>query len=208
MSNLLRLALAATLATTSTGCLDSFLEPACGSYMYYDPEVAACLCDDNAIPVPLGCQPCAADEVVVGTQCACPPGQTKDAADLCVAVPGLGDTCDETHPCTDAVYDTCAETSVDAYTCTHACGIDDDCPAAYTCADWESAPYCREFTGVGNACAGPADCAGLDADFCAQGLCVVDGCTVGVEECPRGMACCDLSEFGIGTLCIPPEYCP
>jgi hypothetical protein len=127
---------------------------------------------------------------------------------VCAALPGLGDSCDGDHPCIDATYDMCAETSIGAFTCTRGCATDDDCPGAYTCADWEAEPYCREFTGVGTACTTSDDCAGLDADFCIQGYCVIDGCTVGVDECPRGMACCDLSAYGIGTLCIPPESCP
>jgi hypothetical protein len=123
-------------------------------------------------------------------------------------VPGLGDDCDADHACTDAVYDTCAETSTGSFTCTRACVTDDDCPAAYTCADWEPEPYCRVFTGVGVACDGPADCAGFDADLCGEGTCAVDGCTVGIDECPRGTECCDLSQYGVGTVCVPLGACP
>jgi hypothetical protein len=31
--------------------------------------------------------------------------------------------------------------------------------------------------------------------------CIVAGCSLSANECPRGTMCCDLSQFGLGTLC-------
>jgi hypothetical protein len=31
--------------------------------------------------------------------------------------------------------------------------------------------------------------------------CIVAGCSLTANECPRGTMCCDLSRFGLGTLC-------
>lgn len=176
----------------------------CGTAMRYDEAANACVCDDDAIAVTGGCQRCAADEVPTAGVCACPPGESKDGNGHCATVPGLGDTCDAATPCTDAVYGLCGTQG----TCTRTCATDDDCPQAYTCADWEPAPSCRTFSGVGDTCAGPEDCAGNDAAFCAQDTCAVAGCTLGVDDCPRGSVCCDFSAFGIGTMCSSPELCP
>lgn len=201
-----RALLAAACAALVGAC---FLEPdpRCGPAMHYEPARHACVCDEGAVPVAGGCARCAEDEVVVGTVCACPPGATKNADGVCAVVEGLGDPCSAQMPCTDATYDLCAPSTagVTAGTCTKACVSNDDCDAAYTCATWEAAPYCREFSGVGKPCTSQGDCAGEDAMACdtmQTHMCLVVGCTVADDECPRGTECCDLSAFGAGTACL------
>ncbi|MEO8701862.1 MAG: hypothetical protein ABI867_17590 [Kofleriaceae bacterium] len=171
--------------------------------MSFDAAAGVCVCADNAIADGGGCLPCAADEIKSGDTCGCPAGAAKNADGVCAMVPGLGAACDDATPCTSEFYGLCQ-----AGACTKACAIDTDCPDTYTCADWEPEPYCRTFTGFGATCSTSEACAGFDADFCAQGSCVVDGCTVGVDDCPRDTACCDFSSFGIGTVCAPAELCP
>ncbi len=200
------LCLAATLTATTSACVPES-DDACGPAMRYEAALYACVCTDDAVEVAGGCQRCAADEVPAAGVCACPPGEAKNPSGVCATVPGLGDPCDETRPCTDAVYDTCAGPD-GATACTRTCTADADCTDTYVCADWEPAPYCRTYTGVGASCTSHADCATYDADFCGQGRCVVNDCTVGIDECPRGQSCCDLSAFGAGTICLPPGACP
>ncbi len=193
-------------AATTLGChVDT--EQACGPAMRYDAELFGCVCTDDAIQTEGGCEPCAPDEIPVAGACACPAGEAKDGNNVCVAVPGLGDSCDASRPCTDAVYNLCAGPEGNT-TCTRLCAVDEDCTDTYVCADWEPTPSCRTYTGVLASCAVSADCAGYDADTCLQGYCLVTGCTVGVEDCPRGMECCDLSAFALGTACVPPGVCP
>lgn len=194
------------IATVATGCVSLHPEQ-CGEYMLFDAERRLCVCTENAIAVSGGCQPCATDEVVVGNACACPPRQAKNEANLCATVAGLGDSCSASMPCSDATYGFCAPSTagVTSGTCTQQCATNDDCQPAYTCATWEGVPYCREFSGLGNACVEEADCAGLDARVCdtsATQACVVAGCSVAENDCPRGSTCCDLSAFGAGTLCM------
>ncbi|MCE9573824.1 MAG: hypothetical protein K8W52_11780 [Deltaproteobacteria bacterium] len=173
--------------------------------MQYVAELAACVCAPNAIAVPGGCQACAEDEVVSDNQCVCPAGEVKNDVGVCARVPGLGDPCDPSgNTCTDAVYNYCAATSATTGTCTNRCTSDTDCGTTGTCADWEAEPYCRTFSGVGKSCTQQSDCAGLDASSCDTVLshtCIVAGCTVTGNECPRNQICCDYTSYGFGLLC-------
>ena len=183
----------------------------CGANMSYNAKHNTCLCASNAVPVVGGCRACASDEIVAGDSCACAPGEAKNDANVCAFVAGLGDPCSATQACGDATYSYCAPASAGstAGTCTKTCATDTDCGASHTCATWEAQPYCREFSGVGDACATQADCAGLDAQACdtvQSHACVVAGCSVDADNCPRGNSCCDLSAFGAGTVCM--AVCP
>jgi hypothetical protein len=177
----------------------------CGPAMTYVEATRTCVCDDNAIAVRGGCQVCAADEVAVAGKCACAEGQTKNAANVCTVVAGLGDPCDTaTSPCTDATYSYCAaRPGGTAGTCTNTCASNSGCGAAYTCATWEPEPYCRTFDGAGATCASPSDCTG-DATYCDTFMthsCIVADCSLSENDCPRDTMCCDFSGFGLGTLC-------
>ena len=179
----------------------------CGPAMTFVAASNACVCDSNAIAVVGGCQPCAADEVPAGGACGCAAGQSKNAANVCVMVAGLGDPCDTaSSPCNDAKYPYCAVRGTGtAGTCTKACASNTDCDTVYTCATWEAQPYCRTFVGVGVSCAAPTDCVG-DAQFCdtfVSHTCVVSGCSLTANNCPRGSMCCDFSGYGLGTMCTP-----
>ncbi len=177
----------------------------CGPSMRYESALGVCVCDDDAVAVGGGCKKCADDEVVSGVSCGCPAGETKNADNRCAPVPGLGSACAATSECTAPPFDLCAIRD-GIGSCTSQCSADTDCPANYVCADWEPVPYCRVFTGYGATCV-TDECASYDASFCAQGHCVVQGCTLGVDDCPRDTGCCDFSGFGIGTLCVPAEAC-
>jgi hypothetical protein len=173
--------------------------------MTYVAAAKSCVCDSDAVAVPGGCQRCAADEVPQGTKCGCAAGKTKSADNVCVTIAGLGDPCDTTGaPCTDATYSYCdVRGAATTGTCTKLCAGNTDCGAAYTCATWEAQPYCRTFEGLGASCASSADCVG-DAKFCdtfQTHSCVVSGCSLTANDCPRGLLCCDFSGFGLGNLC-------
>lgn len=177
----------------------------CGPAMQFVEAADACVCDSDAVPVAGGCQRCAADEVAAGGKCACPPGQTKNAQGVCATVAGLGDACDTAStPCTDPTYSYCAtKGSATAGTCTKSCTSNADCDAAYTCATWEAHPYCRTFAGLGDTCGSSADCTG-DATYCdtfQSHTCIVQGCSLTDNDCPRDQMCCDFSNYGLGTLC-------
>lgn len=61
--------------------------------------------------------------------------------------------------------------------------------------------------GLGDACTGPADCAGKGANYCESFMlmqCIVSGCDLANNNCPDTYACCDLSMFGVvEPLCLP-----
>jgi hypothetical protein len=193
----------------AAGCMYDASRP-CGPNMHFDDTLEACMCDDHAAPVDGGCQPCAADEVVVANACACPSGTSKDAANVCTTVPGLGDPCDATTPCDDATYSYCGmKDGATAGSCTNQCASNNDCIDSYTCATWLAQPYCMVFDGLGKPCTTQDDCAGSDATFCDTYIshtCVVANCTLTGNECPRGLTCCDLSNYGIENLCG--QACP
>jgi hypothetical protein len=195
---------AAVIALAISACLYN-PDQRCGSAMHFVDAANACVCDSNAVAVAGGCKRCAADEVPGTAGCACPAGQTKDASNVCITVAGLGDACDTaSNPCRDATYSYCAASgSGTAGTCTKACTSSNDCDAAYTCATWEAHPYCRTFSGVGNSCTGQGDCTG-DANFCDSfqtHTCIISGCDLVKNDCPRGMICTDFSSFQLPNLC-------
>lgn len=55
----------------------------CGPHMVYDALLRACVCEEGAVAIAGGCEPCAPDEIVVGGACACPEGQAHDAEGVC-----------------------------------------------------------------------------------------------------------------------------
>jgi hypothetical protein len=195
---------AVVIALAISACLYN-PDQRCGPAMHFVETANACVCDSNAVAVPGGCKQCAADEVAAGSACACPAGETKNASNVCAIVPGLGVACDTaSNPCGDAVYSYCATSgSGTAGTCTKSCTSNNDCDAAYTCATWEAQPYCRTFSGVGKACTAQGDCTG-DANFCdtfQTHSCIIAGCDLVKNDCPRGMTCSDFSNFGLPNLC-------
>jgi hypothetical protein len=201
-----RVALATLLLPLAAGCIDD--DDRCGPNMMYDAVTSTCMCEPSSFAANGGCTPCAADEVVIGgTSCGCAPGQAKDASNVCATVAGLGDSCSDTTPCSDATYSYCAPSTAGsiAGTCTSSCTVDEDCGAAFTCATWEAHPYCRAFSGFGMSCAAQSDCAGYDAQACdtvQSHVCVIAGCSLVNDDCARGTTCCDLSAFGAGTICM------
>jgi hypothetical protein len=198
------LLLFATAAVGSACVYDA--DERCGAAMTFDATLDICVCDTDAVADGLGCKRCAADEVALAGACSCATGSSKNADNICVEVAGLGDACASSAECTTPEYPVCAPATggSSANTCTNACTSDDDCGTTYTCALWEAAPYCRTFSGFGATCSDQADCAGKDAAFCESfqtHTCVVAGCTIGTDDCPRGLQCCDFSGFGLPNLC-------
>jgi hypothetical protein len=190
------------LLVAATSCVYDASER-CGPNMTYDPTLQACLCADNAIVDKLGCTPCPADEVVIAGACGCAPGSAKNADNVCERITGLGDACETGADCTNPAYAYCAP-GVAGSSCTSTCTDNAGCGDAYTCATWETQPYCREFVGLGTPCATSDDCAGTDATFCdtyQSHTCIVAGCSLDHGACPRGTMCCDFSQYGLGTLC-------
>jgi hypothetical protein len=69
-------------------------------------------------------------------------------------------------------------------------------------------------TGQDDSCVPPngsaAACEGKEASFCdniVSGTCLVPNCTLAPDNCFPGKECCDLSSFGLGTLCIAAGAC-
>jgi len=59
-------------------------------------------------------------------------------------------------------------------------------------------------------CLSDLDCAGYEASFCdfiVSNTCLVRGCSLAPDSCFAGKQCCDLSAFGLPTLCTPTGAC-
>jgi len=65
-------------------------------------------------------------------------------------------------------------------------------------------------TGEDLPCLSDVDCAGYQANFCdvfVTNTCMVRGCRVAPDSCSAGKQCCDLSAFGLPTLCLAAGVC-
>jgi hypothetical protein len=180
----------------------------CGPNMIHNVEAATCVCDSSSIEGPNGCTPCGADEVVKAGKCACPEGMAKSDGICKVSESGLGKACSAQAPCSDPEFPTCTDKG---YCTKTGCETSADCGGDFTCATWETTPYCKRFpTGLGDSCASSADCAGNDATFCEplQSHSCVATCDKTKNDCADGFGCCDLSVYGLTAMCVPTGGCP
>ena len=203
------------------GCLYYDSSERCGPHMVLNPDAHICVCDEQSVRVPGGCEPCPKGREPNADKCICPAGTKEDDSGDCATISGRGDACDESSPCGDAVYDFCAvEPDATEGVCTKRCETDGDCDETDTCADWAASPYCKAFVGVAVMCSMPGledDACGGDADYCFMGQCFVRQCEPTPEhakdDCPRGRKCCDVSFLGmpdVQTACVAAEstVCP
>jgi len=192
----------------AAGCLLEASER-CGEHMRVGPG-DSCVCDEASVVVGHGCVPCPDGELVSAGACVCADGLVRDPeSSACVATPtGQGVACDAMTSCRSSDDPVCA---VDGY-CTRTCAASTDCVGGYACDLAAAVPTCvRPPSGLRMACASQDDCAGYEASYCetAQShVCLVSGCQVSADTCFVGWTCCDLTSFGIPTLCVPAGMCP
>ena len=186
----------------------------CGPHqvMYKD---QSCVCDASSAPTATGCVVCSADEVPGATGCTCKPGYSRPQADAaCELAPiGLGAPCDANTPCADAEFDNC-ETGADGkgYCTDTGCSSSADCSGGYACDTQPSPSVCRRPPlGLGMSCTANADCADTEATYCdsfQSHSCLVQGCSLSLDDCFSGWECCDLSAFGVPQpLCVAQGAC-
>jgi hypothetical protein len=191
----------------------------CGPHQRLD-DTGVCACEPHArLDVARGtCVPCGDREEARGERCECKAGFARPGPGAACApvVEGLGDPCGPARACTTAAFPHCrvAPGASEGY-CTRAgCAATADCPAGWACDTASTPPSCqRPPTGQGKACAGPADCAGLEAGHCETFFvkaCLVEGCKVeDPKTCHEGWRCCDVTKLGLPkTLCLAVEACP
>lgn len=190
--------------------LDADLE--CGPNQILD-DHNVCVCAPNAVvstDEPLRCLSCPAGEFPVAGRCDCPSGFGRNSLGACVAIPpGLGASCVNAMSCTKSPYLHCAAVASGGYCTSTGCATDSDCILDYRCDVSASSPFCRRAPrGQGTPCQSSAECASTDAKLClpTQNYCVVQGCSIGGNDCPGKNLCCDLSPYGLSTVCL--EKCP
>jgi hypothetical protein len=158
---------------------------------------------------------CDANMVLVeDARCVCAEGTilTSHGCEV-AALTALGRSCDPAaNTCSEVPYDHCQGGGATAYCTSTDCTASDECESGYACNTAGNPSFCqRPPIGLGQACAGPADCAGTEATWCDTFMthqCVVQGCSVALQDCFGDGVCCDLSRFGVpAPLCVPPGAC-
>ncbi len=173
-----------------------------------------CVCLEGYARVDGACVACGENERVVSGTCECETGLVRSPEGVCEEPSMLGRDCDtEASPCEDASAGYCHPVDGTSGYCTIAdCTTSDDCPGRFECDTAADPSYCkRPPSGLGEPCAGPADCADFEASYCEQvqsNVCLVSGCTPGGDDCFIGWSCCDLTSVGLPTLCVTEGTCP
>ena len=187
----------------------------CGPGQVYNDEFTECLCGPGLVLTGTTCVPCGEHEIAGTNGCVCETGYARaGATSPCTLKPAaLGSTCNTTTtPCTDLVYSYCAPAGTDGYCTKSGCTSSAECDG-YACDTTASPAYCRRPpVGAGQACTSAADCAGTEATYCDSYMahaCLVEGCTVSLNDCYEGTDCCDLSQFGVPKpVCVAKGGCP
>lgn len=197
--------------------LPLLLNPGC----VYDPddrcdanqqlEGELCVCVEGTVLVDGHCVECAENAHVAGTSCACDAGFVATTTGECVAT-ALGAACvPEGAPCADPTYSTCIAAEDGGYCSLLGCASAEDCPAPFACDTAADPTFCRRPpTGLGAPCATNDDCSGLEASYCEalqSHSCQVADCST-AADCFIGWGCCDLTPFGLPTMCVPEGSCP
>jgi hypothetical protein len=163
---------------------------------------AGCVCDPGAIvdADKTGCTLCGANEEVKQGACECKGGFARPAAGQACVASQQGAACTANSGC-GGDFPYCAP---QGYCTKSPCSSNADCTlGGYACETTASPAYCsRPPTGQGKTCASAADCAGLEANACMGGACLVSGCKT-TTRCHGSWACCDFSAFGMADVCVP-----
>ncbi len=175
------------------------------------------MCGEGFVQQGTVCVPCGEHETEKHGACVCDENYQRltDAA-ACTAVPmsGLGADC-ALAPCSDPTFSYCVLASNgDRYCSSRGCQTSADCPETYACStDTAGAKFCRRSPlGMTAPCSTDNDCAGNEATFCEtlfSHSCLVQGCSLSMNDCFDGWECCDASGYGMPIpICIPEGMCP
>lgn len=184
------------------GCIVDSDNPCRENEIKLEGDIAGCLCAPGAVPNAdgSGCVLCGANEVVKSGKCECDVGFARAGDGSCLRSE-LGAACGATMAC-GSEFPFCAP---GGYCTKQGCTSSSECVGSgYWCDTSTSPSVCtRPPTGLGKSCMTSADCAGQEANTCAQMTCAVGGCATTVK-CFADTVCCDFTAFGIGDICIPP----
>lgn len=173
-----------------------------------------CVCVSGFVPDDsLVCRPCGENELSIANNCACNTGFARDPVTMLCSQQtlGVGQPCTRNEDCL-ASAPTCHDPAdQDPYCTTTGCTDDGQCPGSYACDTSATPTRClRPPIGQFDACASQADCAGKQASYCEETtakVCLVPNCKSD-DDCFAGLECCDLTRFGIPSLCIAEGSCP
>jgi hypothetical protein len=205
----------ALLLAALTGCLVDTNNPCDANETVLKADFGGCVCSVGSVPNETkdGCVPCGANEVVASGACACSAGFARLTAGGVCTLSQLGASCSDASGCAGD-YPYCSPGASDRY-CTRSCTASTDCPAGYACESALAPAYCsRPPRGQGDVCdvaQNSADCTS-EADYCAQGHCLVSGCA-STTTCHGDWVCCDFRSVGAKDICIAPSglvdgHCP
>jgi hypothetical protein len=185
------------------GCMVDSDHPCDANEVKLNADYGGCECAPGSVlnAAKDGCTACGANEEVKQGACACKAGFARPSEGAACAASMQGAACSATAAC-GGEFPYCSPKS---YCTKSGCSSDADCSVGgYYCDTTASPAYCaRPPTGQGKTCSSSADCAGLEANACTGGACLVSGCKT-TATCHGGWACCDFSAFGMQDVCIPP----
>lgn len=173
-----------------------------------------CVCKSGfVVDANLICQPCAASEISVGDKCVCAPGFTRDSSSQqCIeVVADVGKPCLTDADCPAGGPYCHHAKSGESYCTVTGCTQLTECPFGYGC-DLKAMPTvcARAPTGLFAECQTQQDCAGKEASFCETSvsyLCTVPNCK-NDGDCFTGLECCDVTAYGLPTICVQEGLCP
>jgi hypothetical protein len=171
-----------------------------------------CVCVRGYVPdAKLVCHACADHEVSQGDVCVCAQGYSRGADMLCAEQSSsIGSSCSGDEDCEPSAPH-CDLGASEPYCTTLDCSGPSDCAAGYACDTDASPALCRRGpSGLGDSCRSAADCAGKEASYCETNranACLVPDCHSD-GDCFIGWECCDLTSFGLPTLCVREAACP
>jgi hypothetical protein len=200
------------LGALASGCVLD--DDRCGPLQERWGEAERCVCVEGTAYTPTGCVPCGDNELASAAGCVCVEGYARPSpAQACEPIPeGIGSACTSDAECSDVNFPHCQLGSPSGGYCTStACSAPEDCGGGYACNQQAAPSFCeRPPLGAGAACTSAADCAGGEATYCDTMItssCLVSGCSVSPDSCFPGSECCDLTPFGLPTLCVAAGGC-
>lgn len=204
--------LASVLALLAPGCVLDTENPCGNGQVPWEGNEERCVCAEGYGYTPQGCVRCGEHELPApGGGCMCEPQYARGPSGVCEPVPeGIGTPCTTDAECTPG-FPHCQPSAAGGYCTKTGCASSAEC-AGYACNTSGAPSFCqRPPFGAGQSCESDADCADTEAVFCdvfVSRTCLVPGCTVApADSCFEGFECCDLSGFGLPTLCLPEGQC-
>lgn len=191
-----------------SGCLVGEGDERCDPNQRLQDQTCQCIEGTVLAEDGYGCMPCGQHAMADQGECVCMDGYARtDPEGPCMEAPdALGAPCTpETTECPEE-FPMCVTEGGESY-CSVTCQSSEECPGGFACEAHEGDRICtRPPSGQLASCEAQEDCAAFEASYCSTstGTCVVPDCS-STSPCHGDFACCDFTQYGAPTLCVPPS---